>query len=112
MSCIIHIQLVQGTSRKLLQDISLGRCAQHRSRREQCVLQQVIYVNSADYTAWAYRWQCIEHLGSLEAEAPFINEMASRSPKNYQLWNHRRRVAFKMGASHAQQVTSLQLTHT
>lgn len=37
---------------------------------------------------------------------PFINEMASRSPKNYQLWNHRRRVAFKRGAQHAQQVTS------
>lgn len=69
-----------------------------------CCGAQVIYINSADYTAWAYRWQCLEHLGNLESEMAFINEMASRSPKNYQLWNHRRRVAFKRTAQHAQQV--------
>ena len=68
----------------------------------QCL--QVIYVNSADYTAWAYRWQCLESLGKLDDEMSFINEMASRSPKNYQLWNHRRRFAFKRGVSHAQEV--------
>ena len=71
-----------------------------------CCDAQVIYVNSADYTAWAYRWQCLEQLGSLESEMPFIHEMASRSPKNYQLWNHRRRVAFKRGAEYAQQVAT------
>ncbi len=65
---------------------------------------QVIYVNSADYTAWAYRWQCLESLGNLDDEMVFIKEMASRSPKNYQLWNHRRRFAFKRGASYAQEV--------
>lgn len=65
---------------------------------------QVIYVNSADYTAWAYRWQCLESLGNLDDEMVFIKEMASRSPKNYQLWNHRRKFAFKRGASHAQEV--------
>lgn len=37
---------------------------------------------------------------------PFIHEMARRSPKNYQLWNHRRRVAFKRGAEYAQQVAA------
>lgn len=68
------------------------------------LVMQVIYINSADYTAWAYRWQCLESLGSLDNEMQFINEMASRSPKNYQLWNHRRRFAFKRGAFHAQEV--------
>ena len=66
---------------------------------------QVIYVNSADYTAWAYRWQCLESLGNFDDEMVFIKEMASRSPKNYQLWNHRRKFAIKRGASYAQEVT-------
>ena len=66
---------------------------------------QVIYVNSADYTAWAYRWHCLESLGNLDDEMAFIKEMASRSPKNYQLWNHRRKFAIKRGASYAQEVT-------
>ena len=66
---------------------------------------QVIYANSADYTAWAYRWQCLESLGNFDDEMVFIKEMASRSPKNYQLWNHRRKFAIKRGASYAQEVT-------
>lgn len=79
------------------------RAAKELSSRALYLTQEVIYVNSADYTAWAYRWQCLESLGKLDDEMSFINEMASRSPKNYQLWNHRRRFAFKRGVSHAQE---------
>lgn len=79
------------------------RAAKEHSQRALWLTQEVIYINSADYTAWAYRWQCLESLGSLDNEMHFINEMASRSPKNYQLWNHRRRFALKRGAFHAQE---------
>lgn len=72
----------------------------------------MIYINSADYTAWAYRWQCLEALGRLDDEMQFINEMASRSPKNYQLWNHRRRLAFKRGPDYAQEVLFAYITHS
>ncbi|DBB06477.1 TPA: CAAX geranylgeranyltransferase alpha subunit [Trebouxia sp. C0004] len=79
------------------------RAAKELSSRALWLTQEVIYVNSADYTAWAYRWQCLESLGNLDDEMVFIKEMASRSPKNYQLWNHRRKFAFKRGASYAQE---------
>ncbi|KAL3139973.1 hypothetical protein ABBQ38_004260 [Trebouxia sp. C0009 RCD-2024] len=79
------------------------RAAKELSPRALDLTQEVIYINSADYTAWAYRWQCLEAVGGLDDEMRFINEMASRSPKNYQLWNHRRRLAFKRGADYAQE---------
>ncbi|KAL0056146.1 hypothetical protein WJX82_008090 [Trebouxia sp. C0006] len=79
------------------------RATKELSSRALWLTQEVIYVNSADYTAWAYRWHCLESLGNLDDEMAFIKEMASRSPKNYQLWNHRRKFAFKRGASYAQE---------
>ena len=67
--------------------------------------QQVIGVNSADYTAWEYRWRCLQALGAGRAEElAFMQAIADVNPKNYQLWNHRRKFALLHGAPHAHQV--------
>ncbi len=60
---------------------------------------QVIYINSANYTAWETRWRCLESLPDLflQKEAVFLDEMLDLNPKNYQLWNYRRRFALKRG---------------
>ena len=60
---------------------------------------QVIYINSASYTAWEIRWRCLEALPDLflQKEAVFLDEMLDMNPKNYQLWNYRRRFALKRG---------------
>ena len=80
-------------------------CRDHDVSKESLPALQVIDLNSADYTAWAWRWKCILALGQdLESEVPFMNHVATTNPKNYQLWNHRRRFAFKRGAAQAQTV--------
>lgn len=65
-------------------------------------------MNSASYTAWEWRWRCLEALAggeaALAAEARFLAALAADSPKNYQLWNHRRRLAFERGPAHALEV--------
>lgn len=105
LSPVVSIQYSE-QSREVLTYFRAIRAAKELSARALWLTQEVIYVNSADYTAWAYRWQCLEALGTFDAEMVFIEEMASRSPKNYQLWNHRRRFAFKRGPSHAQEELS------
>lgn len=67
----------------------------------------MIGINSASYHAWAYRWACLKVLGSrdlLLAERKFLESIAAVNVKNYQLWNHRRRLAFELGPDFAQEV--------
>ena len=69
----------------------------------------MIGINSASYPAWAYRWQCLEALFTIEElkkERAFLDRVAAVNVKNYQLWNHRRRLAFRLGPNSAQQVTA------
>ncbi len=84
-------------------DVCSNRCGQHCSAPV-----QVIHMNSASYTAWEWRWRCLEALAggeaALAAEARFLAALAADSPKNYQLWNHRRRLAFERGPVHALEV--------
>ena len=67
---------------------------------------QVIAVNASNYNAWEMRWRCVEVLppSFMEKEADFLYEMLMNNPKNYQLWNYRRRFAFHRGADHATEV--------
>lgn len=59
---------------------------------------EVIGDNAANYTAWAWRWRCLQGgCGSKEEELFFIAGCALNGAKNYQLWNHRRRVALELG---------------
>ena len=63
----------------------------------------MILINSANYSAWDLRWRCLQALpeASMAAEAGFLERMLDLNPKNYQLWNYRRRFAWHRGAPHA-----------
>ncbi len=59
-------------------------------------------VNAAEYSAWEWRWQCFVALSDkagkdrghlVEMERAMMRRVATSSPKNYQLWNHRRKLA-------------------
>ena len=81
---------------------SSPRGPSERASHFQChldVVLQVIHINSANYTAWETRWRCLEGLPDLflQKEAVFLDEMLDLNPKNYQLWNYRRRFALKRG---------------
>jgi Protein prenyltransferase alpha subunit repeat len=70
-------------------------------------VMQAIHVNNADYTAWEFRWQCLAALDKMELyekEIKFLEGIAADSPKNYQLWNLRRKLALKLGADNAEKV--------
>lgn len=68
---------------------------------------QAIEVNASDYTAWEFRWQCLEALAKEElfqSEAKFLEDVAKETSKNYQLWNHRRKLALHRGVEYAGEV--------
>jgi protein farnesyltransferase/geranylgeranyltransferase type-1 subunit alpha len=56
-------------------------------------------LNSAHYSIWEWHWRCLQHLGGAASpeltaeEERFMRRVATDNPKNYQLWNHRRRWA-------------------
>jgi protein farnesyltransferase/geranylgeranyltransferase type-1 subunit alpha len=67
------------------------------SARALQLTHDVILQNAANYTAWIYRRRCLFELGSdLVAELQFCTEMAENSPKNYQLWHHRRELVDRL----------------
>ncbi|KAL4422871.1 hypothetical protein ABPG75_009068 [Micractinium tetrahymenae] len=64
-------------------------------------------LNSSNYTVWEWRWRCIEALGGVaargEQEKALTRSVATANPKNYQLWNHRRRLALALGPGQAEE---------
>lgn len=51
----------------------------------------VIDLNSANYTAWSFRRKILFALEkNLEEELVWVADIAGGTPKNYQLWHHRR----------------------
>lgn len=64
-------------------------------------------LNSSNYTVWEWRWRCIQALGGVAAHAQqekaLTRSVATSNPKNYQLWNHRRRLALALGAAQAEE---------
>jgi protein farnesyltransferase/geranylgeranyltransferase type-1 subunit alpha len=67
----------------------------------------ILTFNAAHFSVWRWRWRCLEALQRLEteagaaAEAALMRRVATENPKNYQLWNHRRRWALARGAERA-----------
>lgn len=68
----------------------------------------IVHVNSSDYSAWEWRWKCFifmnEKNGTDAAnlvyyEKEMMRSVATSNPKNYQLWNHRRKLAGVLGPS-------------
>lgn len=61
----------------------------------------LIEFNSADYTAWKYRWQCLQTLdATFDEEYKMTEDIMNDNAKNYQLWNHRRLCARKLGPAY------------
>lgn len=65
----------------------------------------ILHVNSADYSAWEWRWKCFVHMSDSDErdfvyyEKEMMRSVATANPKNYQLWNHRRKLAMFQGPS-------------
>lgn len=69
-----------------------------RSERALKLTEEVVAVNAANYTAWHFRRLLLDDLKKdLREELRFIGDKISRSPKNYQVWYHRRAVVEKLG---------------
>lgn len=81
------------------------------SPRSLALTQDVIEQNSANYAAWSFRRQCLFACNSnLTEELSRVAIIARSSPKNYQLWHHRRSLIEKIVGSitPAEQSTSNQ----
>lgn len=92
--------------REVLQYFLAVAASGEKSLRALALTEAVILINSASYPAWAYRWQCLEALYDDEAvrgEHHFLERIAAINVKNYQLWNHRRQLAFRLGPGTAHQ---------
>uniref|UniRef100_A0A7S0R5Z1 Protein farnesyltransferase/geranylgeranyltransferase type-1 subunit alpha n=1 Tax=Chlamydomonas leiostraca TaxID=1034604 RepID=A0A7S0R5Z1_9CHLO len=74
-----------------------------KSERALALTADMIHRNQADYTAWEYRWQCLNELGKdMSCEYEFTDPIMADNAKNYQLWNHRRKCMLAQGSSAAQ----------
>ncbi|KAG8460767.1 hypothetical protein KFE25_010822 [Diacronema lutheri] len=75
--------------------------------RALAVTGEVIDLNAANYTAWAYRRRCLEALGSRETwarELEWSADVTRDNQKNYQVWFHRRRCVEAVGAGDASEL--------
>lgn len=82
--------------------------ANEYSERILDLTEGIIKDNSAHYTVWLYRAQTLLHLAQtdadqgkqrLEAEIEWLNPMALKHEKNYQIWQHRQVIIDRL-ASH------------
>jgi len=82
------------------------------SSRVLLLSEAVIECNSANYSAWHLRRQCLDHLHSdLSEELEWVATVALDTPKNYQLWHHRRSLLQRLDdRSPARAFKELQLT--
>lgn len=55
--------------------------------------RRAILCNLSGYTAWAFRRMILEGMGVNTLDKEFSEGVLDSMPKNYQLWNHRRRIA-------------------
>ena len=65
-----------------------------RSARGLRLAKAAININKAHVSAWKYRLECASALGNVwRSELASVGSLLLRSPKNYQAWEYRRRVA-------------------
>lgn len=77
--------------------------AKEHSPRALELTKEVIARNGASVFGWNYRWCCLLAMGSdLIEELGYLNGLSEKFPKNYQIWQHRRLVVGKLGASYSQ----------
>jgi len=81
-----EFELVMGYFRAIL-------AIDERSERALKLTEHAIDLNAANYTAWQFRRACLDALGSdLIKELEYARSKGRDSPKNYQLWYHRRAI--------------------
>lgn len=62
--------------------------------------EDLIDMNTAHYTAWLYRAQCLFALNKdLTKEIEWLNETALAHQKNYQIWHHRNLIINKLDSA-------------
>eukprot|EP00239_Pterosperma_sp_CCMP1384_P009374 CAMPEP_0197862592 /NCGR_PEP_ID=MMETSP1438-20131217/39466_1 /TAXON_ID=1461541 /ORGANISM="Pterosperma sp., Strain CCMP1384" /LENGTH=307 /DNA_ID=CAMNT_0043480197 /DNA_START=57 /DNA_END=980 /DNA_ORIENTATION=- len=72
------------------------------SQRALDITKEVISRTGAHFTAWNYRWETLNAIGSdLWEELEYLFVMGQKYPKNYQIWHHRKLVVGKLGSSAA-----------
>ena len=68
------------------------------SKRAFDLTEEVIKLNSGNYTAWFYRRKCLDELNlSLEDEMKWLQACGLSMEKNYQIWHHRRCIVEILG---------------
>ena len=96
---------------RVLLDWSAARLYCH-GRSALALTADVIEQNSANYTAWAYRRRCLLALhSSLHDELSFAETIAFSTPKNYQLWHHRRAVVDILGQPGKEMEHTVRIQH-
>ncbi|KAF9028033.1 protein prenylyltransferase [Hymenopellis radicata] len=69
--------------------------AGEKSERVLALTETVIRMNPAHYSAWQYRYETLLALNkSLYDELRYMDPIAVRHLKNYQVWHHRQELAF------------------
>jgi protein farnesyltransferase/geranylgeranyltransferase type-1 subunit alpha len=72
--------------------------AQERSQRALEITEHLIRLNPSHYTVWRYRYETLLELkADLAAELEFMNDVAIRHLKSYQVWHHRRLLLTQLG---------------
>ena len=88
----------------------LGAARRRAERSERCLrlTEAAIWLNPADFTTWQFREETAEALAVAhgvqvwERELAFTANVIMESPKNYQAWGYRRRVAKELEAYDAE----------
>ncbi|XP_076885468.1 protein farnesyltransferase/geranylgeranyltransferase type-1 subunit alpha-like [Bidens hawaiensis] len=71
-----------------------------RSLRVLELTAEAIGINPGNYTVWQFRRVILEAMNAdLHKELDFVEQLANKNSKNYQLWHHRRWVAAKLGTA-------------
>jgi len=86
--------------------------AKEISERSFLLSKKVIGLVSANYTAWQFRRECVKKLGKdIMAELAFSRKVALKTPKNYQVWYHRRVIFQWHTEAEAEKSESIPLEH-
>ncbi|KAH0542214.1 hypothetical protein FGG08_003336 [Glutinoglossum americanum] len=72
--------------------------ANEHSERALVLTEDIISMNPAHYTVWLFRAKTLFELGSdLREELTYLNAIALKYQKNYQIWHHRQLIMEKLG---------------
>ncbi|KAF2454832.1 farnesyltransferas-like protein [Lineolata rhizophorae] len=78
--------------------------ADEMSERALALTEDLIQMNPAHYTVWLYRARILTAISAdLSAELTWLNSIALRHLKNYQIWHHRQTLVDRLGSADGEQ---------